>query len=193
MRQSSCRRPRASTETRYDSLPSFYAADRRRVRSRERDVGLWWREDVGGPLHRAAWVADTGELYLVRLGPVEQGGGEVELLARVGDRDRLERGLRGWRERCGERRSLAWLRARAARLDGARGASDGERPGAPVRHAGTHRGGARVGSGAGAMLAAMSSVASELAYRSRPRARATSRSPRLSASRLAPGISLPAK
>ncbi|HEX8714306.1 MAG TPA: hypothetical protein VF706_01960 [Solirubrobacteraceae bacterium] len=143
------------------------------MRSRERDVGLWWREDVGGALHRAAWVLDTGELYLVRLGPAAEGGGEVELLATVRDRDRLERALRGWRERCGERRSLAWLRARASSIDGGSAA--------PERVA------------AGTMLAAMSSVASELAYRSRPRARATSRSPRLSASRLAPGMSLPAK
>jgi hypothetical protein len=116
MRQSSCRHARASSHARYDSLAGFYKADARRVRSRERDVGLWWREDVGGPLHRAAWVADTGELYLVRLGPAEAGGGEVEVLAHVGDRERLERALRGWRERCGERRSLGWLRARASEL-----------------------------------------------------------------------------
>ncbi len=102
--------------TRYSSLSSFYCADPRRVRSRELDVGLWWRDDADGPLHRAAWVSDTGELYLVRLGPRREGGGEVELLATVADRERLETVLRGWREQCGRPRSLTWLRERAARL-----------------------------------------------------------------------------
>jgi hypothetical protein len=101
---------------RYGSLASFYRADPRRIRSRELDVGLWWREQAADPLHRAAWVSDTGELYLVRLGPSDQGGGEVEILALVPDRERLERVLQGWRERCGEPHSLTWLRQRAADL-----------------------------------------------------------------------------
>ena len=103
---------------RYRSIARFYAADPRRRASRERDVGLWWRDAADGPLHRAAWVCDTGELYLVRLGPSEEGGGEVELLARVEDGERLERALAGWRERCGAPRSLSWLRERARRLSG---------------------------------------------------------------------------
>jgi hypothetical protein len=101
---------------RYRSLASFYSADPRRARSRELDVGLWWRERADGPLHRAAWVIDTGELYLVRLGPVDEGGGELEILARVNSHERLERALQGWRERCGQPRSLAWLRQRASDL-----------------------------------------------------------------------------
>ncbi len=101
---------------RYGSLASFYTADSRRIESRELDVGLWWREGEDGPLHRAAWVRDTGELYLVRLGPDTVGGGRVEVLARVDDHDRLESVLDGWREHCGEPRSLAWLRERAGRL-----------------------------------------------------------------------------
>jgi len=107
---------RLSLPTRYTSLASFYNADPRRVRSRELDVGLWWREDADGPLHRAAWVSDTGELYLVRLGPSEEGGGEVELLASSVERERLESVLEGWREQCGRPRSLTWLRERAAGL-----------------------------------------------------------------------------
>jgi hypothetical protein len=176
---------RRARPPRYSSLSSFYNDDERRVRSSERDVGLWWRDTANGPLHRAAWVSETGELYLVRLGPPEQGGGAVEVLATIADRDRLERALRGWRERCGESRSLSWLRMRAARLDGA-ARSGREEPRSPL---------ANVGSGAGTMLAAMSSLTSELAHQSspRPRTRATARSARLSTSRLAPGISLPAK
>lgn len=104
--------PRSS----YPTLAGFYNADERRIGSREHDIGLWWREEEAGPLHRAAWVSDTGELYLVRLGPGEQGGGRVEVLATVDDRERLESALSGWRERCGQPRSLAWLRARAGRL-----------------------------------------------------------------------------
>lgn len=108
--------PRAAPALqRYRSLANFYRADPRRIRSRELDVGLWWREDADGPLHRAAWVSDTGELYLVRLGPDAEGGGTVEVLATVENRDRLERVLEGWRERCGQPRSLTWLRERAGR------------------------------------------------------------------------------
>jgi hypothetical protein len=110
------RRRRQSPTRRYRSLSNFYSGDRRRVHSRELDVGLWWRDEVGGPLHRAAWVKDTGELYLVRLGPSEQGGGDLEVLASVADRERLERALAGWREQCGGPRSLQWLRERAGRL-----------------------------------------------------------------------------
>jgi hypothetical protein len=101
---------------RYRSIAKFYAADLRRLRSRELDMGLWWREDVSDALHRAAWVCDTGELYLVRLGPAEEGGGEVQLLASVKDRRRLESALMGWRGHCGQPRSLTWLRQRAAGL-----------------------------------------------------------------------------
>lgn len=111
-------------QSRYPSLVAFYSSDPRRLGSRERDVGLWWREGAEGPLHRAAWVRDTGELYLVRLGPAEEGGGGVEVLARVGDERRLERLLHGWRERCGEPGSLRWLRARTV--------APGARPGRPA-------------------------------------------------------------
>jgi hypothetical protein len=106
--------PEVSRHERYESLACFYNADERRLRSRELDVGLWWREHADGPLHRAAWVSDTGELYLVRLGPADDGGGLVEVLAQVEDRALLDGVLDGWRERCGEPRSLQWLRARAA-------------------------------------------------------------------------------
>jgi hypothetical protein len=112
----------------YPSLASFYSADPRRVGSRELDVGLWWREDAQGPLHRAAWVRDTGELYLVRLGAAAEGGGGVEVLADVSERDVLERAFEGWREHCGEPGSLGWLRARAGRV-GVRA----QRPRRPVR------------------------------------------------------------
>jgi len=101
---------------RYPSLAAFYNSHPARLTSRELDVGLWWREESDGPLHRAAWVNDTGELYLVRLGPAALGGGRVEILATVADSEQLERLMVGWREHCGEPRSLSWLRERAASI-----------------------------------------------------------------------------
>jgi hypothetical protein len=117
---------------RYRTLANFYNADERRLSSRELDVGLWWREDAGGPLHRAAWVNDTGELYLVRLGPDTDGGGRVEVLANLDDQERLESTLAGWRERCGEPRSLSWLRERAAHPSSSAG-QNSTREGTPSR------------------------------------------------------------
>ncbi|HEX5853450.1 MAG TPA: hypothetical protein VFY36_10200 [Solirubrobacteraceae bacterium] len=115
MRRADPRPPVPEQRRRYGSLASFYTADSRRIHSRELDVGLWWREEPHDPLHRAAWIKDTGELYLVRLGPEADGGGRVEVLATVAERERMEALLQGWRERCGEPRSLSWLRRRVAR------------------------------------------------------------------------------
>ena len=87
----------------YASLADFYNGDPRRLASPERDVGLWWRNGDGEPLHRAAWVEDTGELYIVRGDDGEAGGGSVEVLARLRDWTRLASKLTGWRDVCGER------------------------------------------------------------------------------------------
>jgi hypothetical protein len=106
---------RPAAVQRYPSLGAFYNADPDRLSSRERDVGLWWRQGPEDPLHRAAWVCETGELYLVRLGPPAGGGGRVEILATVGDAEQLEKLVEGWRDHCGEPRSLAWLRGRTRR------------------------------------------------------------------------------
>jgi hypothetical protein len=139
----------ARQRQRYRSLASFYTADDRRIQSRERDVGLWWREEPDGPLHRAAWVDDTGELYLVRLGPPDDGGGEVEVLATVPDLERLEQLLDGWRERCGEPRSLGWLRERSALSSSVSGAGA---PGRPAQAAPTVRSSRRTGGIGGGYL-----------------------------------------
>jgi hypothetical protein len=96
-------------------LRAFYAADPRRAPSRERDFGLSWRS-VHGTTYRAAWIADTGELYSVRHSG-DTADAEVRVLARVGA-DTLERALAGWRRICegGEPGSYEWLveRARSA-------------------------------------------------------------------------------
>jgi RNA polymerase sigma-70 factor, ECF subfamily len=98
----------------YRSLSNFYLADPRRIASRERDLGLWWRVGRHGPTYRAAWVRETGELYAARLGmPTEQG--EVHLLGRAND-EQLEEALEGWADVCPQPDSMTWLRRRASRL-----------------------------------------------------------------------------
>jgi hypothetical protein len=94
-------------------LRAFYAADPRRGPSPERDLGLRWRS-VTGATYRAAWIADTRELYSVRnSGRAEDA--RVTVLARLGG-EALERCLAGWRKICDsdEPGSYEWLLERAA-------------------------------------------------------------------------------
>jgi hypothetical protein len=96
----------------YPSLEAFYAADARRRHSRERDVGLLWR-DVAGGVFRAAWVQETDEVYLFAYGDPEDGGGTVDVLEhRFGLRE-LELAFAGFREVCGRPASLFWFLDRA--------------------------------------------------------------------------------
>jgi hypothetical protein len=67
-------------------------------------------------VYRAAWVRDTGELYVTRLGTLEDGSGEVLVLGRAQDRDELEEALEGWQDVCPQPDSMTWLRHRAAAL-----------------------------------------------------------------------------
>jgi hypothetical protein len=101
---------------RYQSLSNFYRADSRRRSSREQDVGLWWRVGAHGPVYRAAWVRETGELYVTRLGRLQDGRGEVFVLGRARDRDQLDEALEGWQDVCPQPDSMTWLRHRAAGL-----------------------------------------------------------------------------
>ena len=95
----------------YLSLGAFYASDPARRSSRERDVGLFWRSRQG-PTFRAAWVRDTGELYLFQHALGGRGGGSVHLLSPVMTEDELDRRLAGWSDICGREGSLEWLLAR---------------------------------------------------------------------------------
>jgi hypothetical protein len=97
----------------YPSLDAFYDADRRRRHSRERDVGLVWR-GAGGATFRAAWVQETGEVYLFKHGHPLDGGGTVSVLEpRFGLGDLLT-ALRGYREVCGRSSSLVWFLERVS-------------------------------------------------------------------------------
>jgi hypothetical protein len=95
----------------YLSLGAFYASDPARRGSRERDVGLFWRSR-SGPSFRAAWVRDTGELYLFQHALGGRGGGSVHLLTPPMDEAELDRRLAGWADVCGREGSLEWLLAR---------------------------------------------------------------------------------
>jgi len=122
----------------YDDLATFYADDPRRERSPEHDYGVWWRDAEDFPVWRVTWVEETGEVYTIRLqdggaytaGPGTIGvtagdpTGRVEVLGVIAseetDLDHAEQGveaLEGWAERCGERDSLGWVRARVAAAD----------------------------------------------------------------------------
>ena len=94
------------------ALKDFYAEDRTRADSRELDLGLRWR-GLDESTYRAAWIADTGELYAVRHGSPSEAS-RVTVLTRVGP-ERLERVLDGWREvvDSDEPGTYEWLRARA--------------------------------------------------------------------------------
>ena len=106
----------ADRTIRYRSLSNFYSVDRRRRESREQDVGLWWRLGAHGPIYRAAWVRATGELFIVRLGPLRDGKGDVTVLGRARTDRELEEALEGWQDACPQPDSMTWLRHRAARL-----------------------------------------------------------------------------
>src|SRR3981081_3049953 len=110
---SSLTRTLADRANRYQSLSNFYRAACRGRASREQDVGLWWRVGAHGPVYRAAWVRETGELYVVRLGPVEDGKGEVVVLGRAESRGELEEILDGWQDVCHQPDSMTWLRHQA--------------------------------------------------------------------------------
>ena len=99
----------------YLSCGSFYASDRRRATSRERDVGLWWR--ARGPLartDRAAYVEATGELYVMQHEGMP-GGGRVQVLARMRSFAELHRLVAGWEDVCGDPGSIDWPMARTGR------------------------------------------------------------------------------
>ena len=102
------------SDTSYQSIVDFIREDDRRLRSREYDIGLSWRDSETGLTYRAAWIEETGELFVVQSGPPGEGGGHVEVLVTGCDEKRLSRVLPGWRELVGPMGSLDVLRQAVA-------------------------------------------------------------------------------
>jgi hypothetical protein len=95
--------------TTYLSLGAFYESDKRRGISREHDLGLWWLgDDWHAPRFRAAWVVETGELYVMQHEGTP-GGGLVDVVGAAPTIEAVERRLEGWRDVVGEWGSLRWL------------------------------------------------------------------------------------
>jgi hypothetical protein len=106
-----------TTTLTYPSLSIFYGKDGRRAASREHDLGLWWRTGPCGPSFRAAWVEETGEIYLVQYEGV-RGGGHVEVLGRRESLEQVRGELDGLERVVGEPGSVNWLRGRLSRFPG---------------------------------------------------------------------------
>jgi hypothetical protein len=107
-------------------IEEFYEADERRRRSEEIELGTDWH-DGQGVRYEVSWVADTGELYVMRepaprmsedpFGDIFSGSVSVDTLtvAVVGwipDRDRLEQVLAGWQDTMAGDDSVSWLAGR---------------------------------------------------------------------------------
>ena len=108
------------------NIEEFYEADERRRRSEEIELGTEWH-DGDGVRHEVSWVADTGELYVMRepaarisedpFGDAFQGSLSVDAVtvAVVGwipSRDRMEEVMTGWPDAMAGTDSLLWLAAR---------------------------------------------------------------------------------
>jgi hypothetical protein len=104
-------------------IEEFYEADERRRRSEEIELGTDWH-DSDGVRYEVSWIADTGELYVMRepalrmtedpFGDVFSGKLRVDTLtvAVVGfipERDRIEEVLAGWEDAMGQADSVSWV------------------------------------------------------------------------------------
>jgi hypothetical protein len=107
-------------------IEEFYEADERRRRSEEIELGTEWT-DADGVRHEVSWVADTGELYVMREPAAkmsEDGFGDdypgtlpvaavtVSVVGWIPTRDRLEAVLAGWQDAMTGPDSVSWLDAR---------------------------------------------------------------------------------
>jgi hypothetical protein len=104
-------------------IEQFYEADERRRRSEEIELGTEWC-DTDGARYELSWVADTGELYVMREPDVpmtEDPFGDlypsrvrtdsvtVAVVGWIPDRDQMEEVLEGWESAMTEPNSIRWL------------------------------------------------------------------------------------
>jgi hypothetical protein len=107
-------------------VEQFYEADERRRRSEEIELGTEWY-DADGARYEVSWVADTGELYVMRepgtqvtedpFGGVWPRGLSlhsvtVVVVGWIASREQMEQILDGWESAMTEPNGLAWLAAR---------------------------------------------------------------------------------
>lgn len=124
------RPPRSAGGGRYSApvdIEEFYDADERRRASAEAELGRDWH-DRGGARYELNWVADTGELYVVRQPPVSgewEGpfGGlhvpanapkvakdmTVHVIGHVPTHDQLQQVLDGWEQAMAGEDGIGWL------------------------------------------------------------------------------------
>jgi hypothetical protein len=107
-------------------IEEFYAADERRRRSEEVEIGTEWH-DGAGVRYEVSWVADTGELYVMcepnapmsldLFGdmyerPVATSAVTVAVVGWIADRARVEQVLEGWQASMTQPDSVSWLAER---------------------------------------------------------------------------------
>ncbi len=112
------------------NIEEFYAADERRRASTEIELGRDWR-DSSGVRYELSWVADTGELYVMRepvgagwedpfgdvgAAPVALDQVTVAVVGHLDSREALEEVLAGWEQAMGSPKGVEWVaeRLRAA-------------------------------------------------------------------------------
>jgi hypothetical protein len=108
------------------NIEEFYAQDERRRRSEEIELGTEWR-DADGARYELSWVADTGELYVMRepnvpmtedpFGDVYRSDVPVDeitvaVVGWVPERGQMEEVLAGWEEAMAQPNSVAWIAGR---------------------------------------------------------------------------------
>lgn len=107
-------------------IEEFYAQDERRRRSAEIELGTEWK-DVDGVRYELSWVADTGELYVMRepSAPMSEdpfgdvyprsvpvGEITVAVIGWIPDQSTLERIFDGWQDAMTESNSVSWVAGR---------------------------------------------------------------------------------
>jgi len=111
------------------NIEEFYTADERRRRSEEIEFGTEWR-DADRARYELSWVADTGELYVMREPSLPMATDlfgdvwsvkvpttavTVAVVGWIADRARVEAVLEGWEEAMAGPDGVSWLVQRLSR------------------------------------------------------------------------------
>jgi len=106
----------ATVGTTWPDEDAFVAADERRGRSDQLDLGATWRWAGSNDAWRLAWVRDTGELFLCRADGHDGSCTDVSVLAVLPRERDVDTLLDGWRDARTEPDGLSWVLRRTARL-----------------------------------------------------------------------------